>query len=206
MALFLAVVERAGFLLLPAATAGVEIFLLLPTAAKGFLTVDLGRGVAALGAFLAVDGLRRGFLMELLGLGVIAVFFFPAVEGGARTTRDLRLAAVAGVVPLFLSADFLWAGVAVVVPEERRFPTAAAAALGVAEVEARLLLVLLLAAAGEAFLLPEEEAARGMGSEEVAGLAEPFQGERKPSTWWWLKGGREGGWEGGRMREGRMVG
>lgn len=173
-ALFLAVVDRAAiFLLLAGTAAGV----------LAFLIEDLGRGVAT---FLAAD-LRRGF-MALLGLGVVELSFFPPVAG-ARETMDLRLEAVEGVPLLFFAlfnadfftADFLMeersvflaAGVPLLLPMEERFPKAEAAAapLGVAA-------FLLADAAG--FLLPEEEA-RGMGSEVVA-LAEPFQGERKPST------------------------
>lgn len=178
-ALFLAVVERAAAFLLLAGT-GAGVF--------GFLTVLLRRGVAT---FLAAD-LRRGFMaLLLLTLGVIVVLFAPVA--GARATIDLRLAAVEGVLLFFIAglttdffnADFLIeercvflaTGVPLLLPteERRRLPkaeAAAAAPLGVPEV--------FLDAVAAGFLLPEEEA-RGMGSELVA-LAEPFQGERKPST------------------------
>ena len=172
LVLFLAVVERAAaFLLLAGTGAGV----------LGFFTEDLGRGVAT---FLAAD-LRRG-LMALLLLALGVNTFFPAVAG-AREMIDLRLEGVVFFTLFttdFFKADFLieerWvffaAGVPLLLPTEERFPeaeAAAAAALGVPDV--------FLAEEEEAgFLLPEEEA-RGMGSELVA-LAEPFQGERKPST------------------------
>ena len=185
LALFLAVVERAAaFLLLAGTAAGV----------LAFLIEDLERGVAT---FLAAD-LRRGFI-ALLGLGVEELSFFPPVAGARE--MDLRLEAVEGVlvpfftlfradffIPDFLTEErsvFLAAGVPLLLPMEERFPKEEAAApLGVAA-------FLLAEAAG--FLLPEEEA-RGMGSEVVA-LAEPFQGERKPSTCvcvGWREGGREG--------------
>jgi len=197
LALFLAVVESAAaFLLLAGTGAGV----------LGFFTEDLGRGVAT---FLAAD-LRRG-LMALLLLALGVNTFFPAVAAvaGSRWMIDLRLEGVVFFTLLttdFLRVDFLIeercvffaAGVSpLLLPmeERERFPeaeaaaAAAAAPLGVPDV--------FLAEEEEAgFLLPEEEA-RGMGSEVVA-LAEPFQGERKPSTCFGGGGGREGGvrWEG----------
>jgi len=194
LALFLAVVERAAaFLLLAGTGAGV----------LGFFTEDLGRGVAT---FLAAD-LRRG-LMALLLLALGVNTFFPAVAAvaGSRRMIDLRLEGVVFFTLFttdFLRADllieercvFFAAGVSpLLLPmeERERFPeaeAAAAAPLGVPDV--------FLAEEEEAdFLLPEEEA-WGMGSEVVA-LAEPFQGERKPSTCFEGGGGREGGvkWEG----------
>lgn len=148
-------------------------FLLLAERVLGFFAA-LSRGVAT---FLAAD--LRGFIALLLDLGVVAMLLFFTLLA-ADFFRALFLIEercvffAAGVSPLLLPME-----------ERERFPKVEAA-------EAAGVLEAFLLAEGAGFLLPEEEA-RGMGSEVVA-LAEPFQGERKPSTCAWSRreaGGKE---------------
>lgn len=172
------------FFLLEAGAAAGEGFLLLAAGVLGFFTALL-TGVAT---FLATD--LGGFIALLLALGVIVMLLFFALLAAdffrALFLIDERCVFfAAGVSPLLLPMK-----------ERERFPKAEAA-----EVAGVLEAFLLAEAAG--FLLPEEEA-WGMGSEVVA-LAEPFQGERKPSTCVWsrreargerVRSARKAGWKG----------